>query len=43
MWESDTAAQYLESLAAWVNDWPGDLQGSWSDFATTLLAATIYE
>jgi hypothetical protein len=33
----------LESLAAWVEDWPHELQPSWSDFATAVVAATIYE
>jgi hypothetical protein len=42
-WENATTARYLESLAAWVEDWPEDLRASWSDFASALVAATIYE
>jgi hypothetical protein len=33
----------LESLAAWVDDWPEELQPSWSDFAKAIIAATVYE
>jgi hypothetical protein len=42
-WEGATAAGYLESLAAWVEDRPHELQPSWSAFATAVVAATIYE
>jgi len=42
-WENPQTNDYLESLAAWVEDWPHDLTASWSDFAGALLAATIYE
>ncbi|MDX6451904.1 MAG: hypothetical protein QOH16_1953 [Gaiellaceae bacterium] len=42
-WESATAADYLESLAAWVEDWPQELEPSWSAFATAVVAATTYE
>jgi hypothetical protein len=42
-WENPKTARYLESLAAWVEDSPNELHGSWSDFAAALLAATIYE
>jgi hypothetical protein len=36
-------AQYLESLAAWVDDGPKELQPTWSDFAKAIIAATVYE
>jgi hypothetical protein len=42
-WENPTTSRYLESLAAWVEDWPQELQQSWGDFAHALLAATEYE
>jgi hypothetical protein len=42
-WESATAADYLESMAAWVEDSPHELQPSWSAFATAVVAATMYE
>ena len=42
-WESETAADYLESLAAWVGDWPHELEPSWPAFATAVIAATAYE
>jgi hypothetical protein len=41
--ESATVEDYLESLAALVEEWPRELQPSWSAFATALVAATIYE
>jgi hypothetical protein len=42
-WENPKTADYLESLAAWVEDWPDELAATWSDFAIALLAATVYE
>ena len=42
-WENPNTAEYLESLAAWVEDWPDNLEATWSDFAKALLAATVYE
>ena len=42
-WENPQTASYLESLAAWVEDWPEELHASWSDFAKAIVAATIYE
>jgi hypothetical protein len=42
-WENPQTVRYLESLAAWVDDWPGELQPIWSDFAKAIIAATIYE
>jgi len=42
-WENPQTAQYLESLAAWVEDWPQELAGTWRDLAAALLAATVYE
>jgi len=42
-WENRRTQAFLESLAAWVEDWPNDLDERWSGFATALLAATKYE
>jgi hypothetical protein len=42
-WENPRTNAFLESLAAWVEDWPNDLDERWSSFATALLAATTYE
>lgn len=42
-WENPQTAGYLESLAAWVEDWPEELAPAWSNFAKAILAATIYE
>jgi len=42
-WENPDTARYLESLAAWVADWPEGLTPSWGDFAKAILAATTYE
>jgi hypothetical protein len=42
-WENPTTSRFLEGLAAWVEDWPNDLDESWSAFATALLAATTDE
>lgn len=42
-WENPRTKAFLESLAAWVEDWPDDLDERWSSFATALLAATTYE
>jgi hypothetical protein len=42
-WENPQTCRYLESLAAWVEDWSGDLEPSWGDFARALVAATEYE
>ena len=42
-WENVRTGAFLESLAAWVEDWPNDLDERWSSFATALLAATMYE
>jgi hypothetical protein len=42
-WENPRTAQYLECLAAWVEDWPEELHQSWSDFAKIIIAATTYE
>ncbi len=42
-WPGETAADYLESLAAWVEDWPHELEPSWLTLATAVIAATTYE
>jgi hypothetical protein len=42
-WENPRTAQYLECLAAWVEDWPEELHQTWSDFAKIIVAATTYE
>jgi hypothetical protein len=42
-WENPRTQAFLESLAAWIDDWPSDLDERWSSFATALLAATTYE
>jgi hypothetical protein len=42
-WENPRTGAFLESLAAWVEDWPTELDERWSSFATALLAATRYE
>jgi hypothetical protein len=42
-WENPQTSRYLESLAAWVDDWPEELNPSWGDFAKAILAATVYE
>jgi hypothetical protein len=42
-WENPDTARYLESLQHGSKDWPNELAGSRGDFATALLAATVYE
>ncbi len=42
-WASERAADYLESLAAWVEDTTHPLEPSWRAFATIIVAATVCE
>jgi len=50
-WENDTLPRFLESFAAWAEDWGNCLasqgqptpQPSWRFFAEMLLAAKAYE
>lgn len=42
-WENPRTVRYLDALAAWVEDWPKELQPTWSTFAKAIVAATIYE
>jgi hypothetical protein len=39
-WANATSGDYLESLAAWVEDTRVDLEPSWQAFATIIIAAT---
>ena len=49
-WENETLPEYLEALAAWLNDADGYYQGrratdvaSWRVFGDALQAARVYE
>ncbi|MFC8823771.1 hypothetical protein ACFT9I_00220 [Streptomyces sp. NPDC057137] len=51
-WENNTLGDFLEALAAWVDDSPGWYQnfgeelpagGDWTFIARALQAATVYE